>query len=265
MPIFEASGAIMNVRLVRLISGSREGLPEGFPDSRDELRFLRERHGEKIAALDAVSGALLGSVSLSLDKDVGGHFFRVAAIDIPHSAAGEGVEAALLSEVKAFIHGRRMARMKLGTSPLLTGSAALYITRFGARYHWREGIGTPAGRPRPSVSCECDFEDPAARPMDLTEEEVAPRSVLSWDGLRPIPRRNVVYAGPLSVLLPELNAETLAGAAAANPEFLPVLWNVFHALFVHGYEFAWFDHRDPAVAAPGEPPCYYVMKSVVSF
>ena len=187
----------MNVRFVRLISGSREGLPEGFPDFRDELRYLKERHGEKIAALDDSSGTLLGSVSLSRDRDVGGHFFRLAAIDVSRRGAEEGVEAALLEEAKAFISQRHMSRMKLGTSPLLTGHAALYITRFGARYRWREGIKTPDGRPRPYVSCECDFEDPSARPLDLTEEEVAPRSVLSWDGLRPIPRHEVVYRRPV--------------------------------------------------------------------
>jgi hypothetical protein len=254
----------MNVRFVRLISGSRAGLPEGFPDFRDELRYLKERHGEKIAALDDSSGTLLGSVSLSPDRDVGGHFFRLAAIDVSRRGLEEGVEAALLEEAKAFISQRHMSRMKLGTSPLLTGHAALYITRFGARYRWRDGIKMPDGRPRPYVSCECDFEDPSARPLDLTEEEVAPRSVLSWDGLRPIPRREVVYAGPLSVLLPELSAEALGEASVQDPELLPVLWSVFHALSVHGYDFAWFDHRDPAVSAPGEPPCYYVMKSVVS-
>jgi hypothetical protein len=254
----------VNVRFVRLVSGSREGLPEGFPEFRDELRYLRERHGEKIAAVEAAGGVLLGSVSLSPDRDVGGHFFHLAAIEISRRGVEAGVEAALLEQAKAFIIERRVSRMKLSTSPLLTGSAALYITRLGARYRWREGIRTPDGRPCPYVSCEYYFDDPCARPLDLTEEEVAPRSVLAWRGLHPLPRRDVVYSGPLSVLLPELSAEDLGEASAKDPGLLPLLWSVFHALSVHGYGFAWFDHRDPAVSAPGEPPCYYVMKRVVT-
>jgi hypothetical protein len=109
-----------------------------------------------------------------------------------------------------------------------------------------------------------DFDDPSARPLDLTEEEVVPRSVLAWEGLQPRPRHDVIYAGPLSVLLPEMSAEALGDAGARDPELLSALWSVFHSLSVHGYGFAWFDRLDPAVNTSGAPPCYYVMKRLIS-
>jgi hypothetical protein len=254
----------MNVRFVRLISGSHEVLPEGSPGTHGELRSLKDRHGEKIAALEAESGALLGTVGLYPDRDEGGHFFRLTGIDVAHGHTGKGIDAALLEEARHFVSERRVSRLKFGTNPLLTGNAELYITRFGARYRWREGIRTPDGRPCPYVSCECDFDDPSARPLDLTEQEVVQRSVLSWNGLRPLPRRDVVYAGPLSVLLPEMSAEALGDAGARDPELLPALWSVFHALSIHGYDFAWFDRLDPALNPSGTPPCYYIMKSLIS-
>ena len=257
----------MDFRFVRLIAGSAAGPPGDGASlaTAEELHYLRERRGEKIAALDE-GAALLGSVSLVPDRDEGGSFVRLAGIDVAHGrAAAQGLDAALLEEARRFLQERRMTRLKLGTSPLLTHNASLYITRLGARYRWREGIRTPEGAPYPWVTCECDFEDPCARPLDLTEEEVGPRSVLSWDGLRPLPRGNIVYAGPLSVLLPEIGPEQLAEAGARDPQFYPLLWKVFHELSRHGYCFSWFDRREAARLAPGEPSCYYVMSRVVTF
>jgi hypothetical protein len=256
--------AAVNIRFVRFISGSREELPAMPPAFPDELRYLRERHGEKIAAFEAETETLLGSLSLYPDRDEGGHFFRLAGIDIAHGHRDTDIDASLIEEAGRYIREHRMSRLKFGTSPLLTRNAELYVTRFGARYRWREGVRTPEGTPWPYVSCECDFEDPCARPLDLREEEVVPHSVLDWKGLQPSARKNVVYAGPLSVLLPELTSEALGEAGKRDPEFLPLLYRVFHALSVHGYEFDWFDRRDPSTLAADSPPCYYVMKRILA-
>jgi hypothetical protein len=249
--------------LLRLISGSREGFAP-LDAFHDELRHLKDRRGEKILALEAHSGELLGSLSLYPDHDQGGHFFRLAAVDILHGDRGNDVEASLLEEAGRYIGERGMTRLKLATSPLLTRNAALYITRFGARYQWREGVRTPEGKPWPYVSCECDFDDPCARPLALREEEVVPRSVLDWSDLQPLPRRDVLYTGPLSVLLPELTPDTLREADRREPDFLPRLYFVFHTLFVHGYEFAWFDRLPQPALPAGGPPFYYVMKSALA-
>jgi hypothetical protein len=151
--------------------------------------------------------------------------------------------------------------LKFGTSPLLTGCARLYVTRFGARYRWKQGVKSPTGRPWPCVSCECDFNDPLAKLLDIRDDEVEARSVLDWDGSRPEPRGGMLYSGPLSVTLPELTAAGLADAVESVPRFLETLYAVFDALFVHGYVFAWFDRT---VESGGPARFYYVMKRAMS-
>jgi len=254
----------MNFRFVRLISDSREDLLKGRAISLDELHSLRERRGEMIAAVDAASSALLGWIGVYPDKDEGGHLFHLAEIDVLHGHREEGIDAALMQEAGKFMQERRVSRLKFGTSPLLTGNAALYVTRFGTRYKWREGIRTPEGRPWPHVSCECDFDDPVARPLDLRMEEVVPRSVIDWEGVRPLPRKKVVYSGPLSVLLPDFTSDSLTEADTRDPSFLPTLYQVFHALFLHGYDFAWFDRLSPSAAPSDGPRCCYIMKRVLA-
>ncbi len=249
----------MNVRFVRLVGRSGVDLPDAPPGFLDDLRFLRERRGEKIAAVDADSGALLGSVAVHPDRDVGGTFYRLSAIEVSPGRREQGIEDALLREVEKLLRANRACRLKLGTSPLVTANAALYITRFGARYRWRPGARTPDGRPWPHVSCECDFDDPLARPLDLRDEEVEARSVLVWNEGRPARPRHVVYAGPLSVLMPDLTGETVRHAAAADRSFLPTLYDTFHDLFRHGYGFAWFDRL------PGAALWYYVMSPQLGF
>jgi hypothetical protein len=86
---------------------------------------------------------------------------------------------------------------------------------------------------------------------------------VDWEGLKPVPRRKVVYSGPLSVALPELDAEALAESERGDPSFLSTLYSVFHALFIHGYGFAWFDRLPARVASRGGPPFYYVMNRVL--
>jgi len=254
----------MNVRFVRLISGSREDLLKGRAISLDELHSLKERRGEMIAAVDAVSSALLGWIGLYPDRDEGGHVFHLADIDVLPGHREEGIDDALMHEAGRLIQERKLSRLKFGTSPLLTGNAALYVTRCGTRYKWREGTRTPEGRPWPYVSCECDFSDPIERPLDLRAEEIVPRSVIDWEGVRPLPRRKVVYSGPLSVLLPELTRDSLVEADARDPELLPTLYQVFHALFLHGYDFAWFDRLPLSAAPSGGPRCYYIMRRVLA-
>jgi hypothetical protein len=173
------------------------------------------------------------------------------------------LDVLLLEKAGLFLRNRRCSRLKLGTSPLLTRNAWLYVNRFGSRFRWREGMRTPEGKPWPYASCEVDFDDPLARPLDLREEEVAARSVLSWKEGRPA-RRGLPYAGPLSVLLPDLDGEAIAAAAGADPGFIDLLYSVFHDLHVHGYEFAWFDQLPGPGAPAGTARWYYVMKRVVA-
>jgi GNAT superfamily N-acetyltransferase len=254
----------MNLRFVRIISGAREEILKTRASSLEDVRSIKERHGEKIAAMEEGSDAVLGLIGLYPDRDEGGHIFRLTGIEVPLAQRGKGIEAALMEEAGRFIQAHKVSRLKFGTSPLLTANAELYLTQFGTHYWWREGTHTPTGAPWPYVSCECDFDDPLARPLDLRAEEVVPRSVLDWVGLAPRPRQKVVYSGPLSVTLPELTAETLAEKGEHDRELLPTLYGVFHALFVHGYGFAWFD-RLPAGMSPIVGPCfYYVMNRVVS-
>ena len=254
----------MNLRFVRLISGSREDLLKGRAISLDELHSLKERRGEMIAAVDAASSALRGWIGIYPGRDEGGHLFHLADIDVLPGHREEGLDAALMEEAGRFIKERKVSRLKFGTSPLLTGNAALYVTRFGTRYKWREGTRTPEGRPWPYVACECDFDDPLERPLDLRAEEIIPRSVIDWEGLRPFPRQKVVYSGPLSVLLPELTGDSLVEADVRDPGFLPTLYEVFHALFLHGYDFAWFDRLTPSASPGGGPCCYYIMRRVLA-
>ena len=254
----------MNFRFVRLISGSREDLLKGRAISLDELHSLKERRGEMIAAVDSATSALLGWIGVYPERDEGGHLFHLADIDVLPEHREEGIDDALMREAGKLIRERKVSRLKFGTSPLLTGNAALYVTRFGTRYKWREGTRTPEGKPWPHVSCECDFDDPIARPLDLRTEEIVPRSVIDWEGVRPLPRRKVVYSGPLSLLLPELTSDSLVEADRRDPSFLSTLYQVFHGLFLHGYDFAWFDRLPPSASPPGGPRCYYIMRRVLA-
>ncbi len=253
----------MNVRSVPLISGPRTGRPP-VPDSLlDELRRLEERKGELIAAVDGASGQVLGTIGLYPDRDEGGTFYHLAAIQLGPGPRVADLDVLLLEKAGLFLRNRRANRLKLGTSPLLTRNAWLYVTRLGGRYRWREGARTPEGAPWPYVSGEVDFDDPAARPLDLRDDEVISRSMLAWEGVRPV-RRQIPYSGPLSVVLPDLDGEALSAAAAADPAVIALLYSLFHDLHVHGYEFAWFDRLPGSLAREGEPPWYYVMKRVVS-
>jgi len=231
----------------------------------DDLPRLAERRGERIAAIDTDTMTLLGAIGVYPDRDEGGAFYHLDHIEVLPAYKGMGVDAFLMEQAGAYLKEHRVTRLKFGTSPLLTANAELYIIQFGTRYRWREGTRTPAGQPWPYVSCECDFDDPLARPLDMMEEDVAARSVLDWAEGRPMPRARVSYSGPLSVLLPDLDGEALAAAEERDPSFLTLLYDTFHALHVHGYGFAWFDRLSDAGAEPGHPACYYAMKRVVSF
>jgi hypothetical protein len=248
---------------MRCIAGPGAQLPPGLIPFLDDIDHLRERRGEKIAAVDAHSKAVLGAIGLYPDRDEGGSFFHLAGLDVTPEARAAGIDAFLLAEAGRYMGEHKAARLKFGTSPLLTGNAELYVTRFGTRYRWHEGTRTPGGAPWPYVACECDFEDPLARPLDLRDDEVEARSVLGWKEGRPVRRARVAYSGPLSVLLPELSSDSVAAAAAGEPEFLAVLFEAFHELHVHGYSYAWFD-RLPGGARPvGSPAFFYLMKRTV--
>ncbi len=179
-------------------------------------------------------------------------------------AVGTAVDELLLEQAGAYMGEHRVSRLIFGTSPLITASALLYVTRFGARYSWREGARTPEGLPWPHVSCECDFDDPLAKPLDLSDEEIPSRSVLSWREGAPVAREGIKYAGPLSVLLPELDTETIAAESRRVPSFLATVHEAFHALHVHGYGFAWFDRLTDEKRPAGAPPFYYLMRRTMT-
>jgi hypothetical protein len=254
----------MNVRSVLLISGPHSGRQLLREALQDDLRRLEERKGEMIATVDGVSGQVLGTLGLYPDRDEGGTFYHLAGIQTEPGHRVADLDVLLLEKAGLFLQKRRVTRLKLGTSPLLTRNAWLYVTRFGSRYRWREGIKAPDGRPWPYVSCEVDFDDPLARSLDLREDELMPRSILAWDGGRPA-LRPLAWSGPLSVVLPDLDADSIAAAAEADPDFIATLYSAFHGLHLHGYEFAWFDRLPQSAAPAGAPLWYYIMKRVMSF
>jgi GNAT superfamily N-acetyltransferase len=269
----------MMVRFVRLIAEKREDLwtrQEDFSHlfgqtgivprlgspygPLDHLRYLKEKHGEKIVAVDGETGQLLGWIGLFPDKDEGGPFFRLAGIEVHADHRGRGIGSGLMAEAEKHLRAHHAARLRFGTSPLLTPNAGLCITRFGTRYRWKEGVRSPEGRPWPYVACECDFDDPLPRPLGLRGEEACERSVLDWEGMLPVPRPPFVYTGTLFVVLPVLTSALLAEAVQSVPMFLETLSAVFQELHVHGYTFAWFD-RVPSAAAP--PLSYYAMSRLM--
>jgi len=230
-------------------------------DPRDHLRYIKERHGEKIVALDEGSGVLLGWIGLYPDRDEGGLFYRLSGIEVHADHRGRGIGTSLMEAAREYLDGRRTDRLKFGTSPLLTHCAGLYVTRFGTRYRLKLGVKGPDGRPWPYVSCECSFSDPLSKTPDLRDDELDGHSVLDWDGLRPVPRAGVAYRGPLAVTLPCMTRPELGHAMESIPGFLETMNEVFAALHRHGYAFAWFD-RNPR---GGTAPCYYVMEKLVTF
>jgi hypothetical protein len=87
---------------------------------------------------------------------------------------------------------------------------------------------------------------------------------VEWDGGRPSVRARLVYSGPLSVLLPDLDSDALARARESAPGYIATLFSAFHSLHVHGYEFAWFDRLPGPGTDPEAPRWYYIMKRIVA-
>ncbi len=258
----------MDLQYVRLIGERREDLWTGQKDfakifgqagsslgPADHLAFIKEKRGEKIVALETETGLLVGWVGLYPDRDEAGAFFNLAGIEVHADRRGQGIGTGLMSQARDWVLARHASRLKFGTSPLLTGNATLYVTKLGTHYRWKQGVRLPDGRPWPYVSCECDFDDPLPRPFDPPEEEVATRSVVKWEGGRPVAHRGLVFSGTLTVLLPPLGNSSLARAVDTVPGFLETMYDAFERLYLHGYQFAWFDRTK---ASP--PACYYVMK-----
>jgi GNAT superfamily N-acetyltransferase len=256
--VFTQAGAVSRASLTHGTAGVKGPV--------DHLAYLKERHGEKIVAVDRTSGAVLGWVGVFPDRDTRGAFFHLAGIEVHADHRGCGIGTGLMSRVREYVSGRRASRLRFGTSPLLVPCAALYIRQFGTRYHWKEGVHLADGRPWPCVSCECDFDDPLPESKELAPAEAESRSVLSWDGGLPVRRRDIVYSGPLSVVLPPFTTTTLSQAMQAVPRFLETFYEAFEELFLHGYGFSWFGRlhgRDaegqPSGSPEGRPFWYYIM------
>jgi GNAT superfamily N-acetyltransferase len=252
------TGARMNVAYVRLLSSNREGLLRGH-DAAEEIERLREKRGEKIAAVDPETERPLGWISLYPDRDAGGRFFMLAGIEVLPAWRGRGIGTGLVTQAGAYLRERKATRLKFTTSPLLTACAGLSMRRFGMRYSWKEGVRTPDGKPWPFVSCEWDLDDPAVKPPDLSEQDLPERSAIDWKGPVPVRRSGLVYAGPLFLPLPDLSSDELADRVKRAPEFLPAAYRVFQELFRHGYRFAWFDTMTSG-SFPG-CSCFYFMEN----
>ncbi len=250
----------MNVAYVRVLASKAEDLLPGHDAaSAEDLRRLRERRGERIAAVDPETRRLLGWISLHPDRDAGGRFYTLAGVEVMPAWRRKGIAAGLIGQAEAYLRERKTTRLKFGVSPLLTRCAGLYMRRFGMRYTWKEGMRTPAGQPWPFVSCEWDLDDPAEKPADLEEQDLQARSAVDWKGPVPVRRPGLVWSGPLFLPLPDLGNDELADRAAREPEFLPASYRVFHELFRHGYRFAWFD-ATTTTTAPG-CCCYYFLEN----
>jgi GNAT superfamily N-acetyltransferase len=268
----------MNIRYVRLIGEKKEVLWSGRKDFSkifrqadsslgssaygpiEYLQYIKDRRGEKIAAVDPDSKDLLGWIAVFPDRDEGGLFYHLAGIEVHADHRRKGIATGLMEETRTLMEERKTHRLRFGTSPLLTQCAGLYMARFGTRYRWKQGVRLPDGRPWPYVSCECDFDDPLFKPLDLLDEEVGDRSVISWEGGAPMPKKDVIYSGPLSVLLPAFDGAQLAAAVDGIPGFLNIMHSVFDTLYVRGYVFAWFDR----ISLEGTTWHYYVMKKVMA-
>lgn len=250
----------MDAHYVRLISGRREDLWRGPGTSLQDLDGLKERRGEKIVAVDPQSQELLGWVSLYPERGAGGPAFRLADIQVLPAYRGKGIGAALMERAGEYIGERKVPRLKFSTSPLLTWNAGLFMKRCGMRYTWKEGIKTPGAKPWPYVSCEWELDDRLEKPHDLREEDVPQRSVLDWEVSKPVARTGLPHSGPLYVPLPDLSGEDLIAMVRNSPDALEVLHDVFHALFLHGYRFAWFDTLS-AVQVPGCRRYYFMEKT----
>ena len=134
----------------------------------------RTDRGEKIVALDRSAGEVLGWVGLFPDRDARGAFFHLAGIEVHADHRGRGIGTGLMAAARDYVSGHRCSRLRFGTSPLLVPCAALYVTRLGTRYHWKEGVRLADGRPWPCVSCECDFEDPLPESRDIARRTPTP-------------------------------------------------------------------------------------------
>lgn len=222
------------------------------------MRFIfqaEERQGGRIAAVEGEESPV-GWIEIRPGRDRRGAFYHLVGIEVQEDRRGRGTGTALLEEAKRYIGLHKAHRLLFDVSPLLTQSAALFVTRFGARYRWMEGSMTTDGRPWPECSCELDFTSPLGRPPDMEEQEVTALSVLDWEGGRPVPRSGISYQGLHTVLLPPMDRKILAKAASSVPGILETLTEALRGLHRHGYGFVWFD----ATSYVGQPFHYYLMR-----
>ena len=243
--VFAVTGSLGRASITHGSAGAKGPL--------DHLAYLKERRGEKIVAVDRATGAVVGWVGVFPDRDSRGAFYHLAGIEVHADHRACGIGTGLMIAARACVLSRRATRLRFGTSPLLVPCAALYVTRFGTRYHWKEGVRLADGRPWPCVSCECDFDDPLPPSRELPPSEAAARSVVRWDGSLPVRRAAVAYSGALSVVLPPFTTATLSQAVQTVPRFLETLYAAFEELVLHGYGFAWFARLEPPADPASDP------------
>ncbi len=206
----------------------------------EHFDYLKAQNGEKIAFVNS-NDEILGWIGLIPDQDRRGKYYILSGHEVRSDYRGLGIGAKLLEEAKKYLKKYQASRLKFGTSPLLTVNASLYITRYGAQYTWNDKIKLADGKPWPYVSCECNFNNPLKKPLELSSRNVLAANLLEWDGLRPKPIKFVRYTGGLSILLPPISKSQLRTATDNIDGFLETTFNLFDSLNRTGYGFIWFD------------------------
>ncbi len=220
----------------------------------EHFDYIRAHGGEKIAFVNEY-GEILGWIGLVPDADSRGEYLTLSGHEVRSDCRRRGIGYRLLEEARAYARRRGVRRLRVGTSPLLTIDASLYVTKLRARYTWNDRVKLADGTRWPYVLCECDFRNPLSRPPELDGIDPASCSVLHWRGWEPRPRTLPAHQDQLTVLLPPMTRQSLHEAVERSPRFLPVLFALFDDLSARGYGFGWFERTE----VEGEPCYYYYM------
>jgi GNAT superfamily N-acetyltransferase len=224
----------------------------------DYYDYIQSQSGEIIALLDDGS-RILGWIGLIPGMDERGRCYTLSGQEVSPEYRRQGLGVRLMEEARDYLRGRRTARLKFGTSPLLTANAALYITKFGTRYTWNNKVRLADGARWPYVACECDFAHPVGKPPELSALDIRRISLLDWRGYSPRLAAGPLPARRAALILPALTRRRLDALIDEKKEFLKSVFSLIDSLHSRGFGFAWFD-RLPA--SRSERYYYYLTKSV---